>query len=116
PPAGFTARAAFAKNFFEAGGIEAVTNDGFTSPEEMLQAFTASGARLACICASDSVYESLAVPAAKALLSRGARRLYVAARPDGLQEQLKDASVSEYIFAGCDALAILETAVRDASV
>ena len=29
PIAAFTARAMFAKNFFEAGGIEAVTNDGF---------------------------------------------------------------------------------------
>ena len=29
--ADFTARATFAKNFFEAGGIEAVTNDGFAS-------------------------------------------------------------------------------------
>ena len=28
-PAAFNARATFAKNFFEAGGIEAVTNDGF---------------------------------------------------------------------------------------
>ena len=28
-PAEFNARATFAKNFFEAGGIEAVTNDGF---------------------------------------------------------------------------------------
>ena len=27
--ADFTARATFAKNFFEAGGIEAMTNDGF---------------------------------------------------------------------------------------
>ena len=31
-PADFTARATFAKNFFEAGGIEAVTNDGFAEP------------------------------------------------------------------------------------
>ncbi len=28
-PSDFTARATFAKNFFEAGGIEAVSNDGF---------------------------------------------------------------------------------------
>ncbi len=28
-PADFTARATFAKNFFESGGIEAITNDGF---------------------------------------------------------------------------------------
>jgi hypothetical protein len=37
------------------------------------------------------------------------------ARPDGLQEQLKDAGVSEYIFAGCDTLSILETAAREAA-
>ena len=30
PIAAFTARATFAKNFFEAGGIEAITNDGFS--------------------------------------------------------------------------------------
>jgi methylmalonyl-CoA mutase len=115
PPAGFAARAGFAKTFFEAGGIEAVTNDGFASPEDMLAAFRASGARLACLCASDIVYESLAVAAAKALVSHGAKRLYMVARPNGLQEQLKDAGVSEYIFAGCDTLSILETAAREAA-
>jgi methylmalonyl-CoA mutase len=31
PIAAFTARAMFAKNFFETGGIEAITNDGFVS-------------------------------------------------------------------------------------
>ena len=41
-PAEFNARAAFAKNFFEAGGIEAVTNDGFASDEAMTKAFKAS--------------------------------------------------------------------------
>ena len=44
-PADFTARATFAKNFFEAGGIEAVTNDGFESRDEMVAAFKASGAQ-----------------------------------------------------------------------
>jgi methylmalonyl-CoA mutase len=115
PLAGFTARAAFAKNFFEAGGVEAVMNDGFASHEAMLAAFKDSAAKLACICAPDSIYESLAVSSARALLSHGARQLYVVGRPDDLQEQLKDAGVSAYIFAGCDALAILQNAVRDAA-
>ena len=43
-PAEFNARATFAKNFFEAGGIEAVTNDGFADDEAMNKAFKASGA------------------------------------------------------------------------
>src|SRR5262249_38175319 len=54
--ADFTARATSAKNFFEAGGIAAVTNDGFASHNEMLSSFNASGASLACLCSSDVVY------------------------------------------------------------
>ena len=54
--ADFTARATFAKNFFEAGGIEAVTNDGFNDRDAMVAAFKASGAKLACLCSSDEVY------------------------------------------------------------
>src|SRR5262249_51191837 len=49
----FTARATFTKNFFEAGGIEAITSDGFRSTDEMIAAFKASGAKLACLCSSD---------------------------------------------------------------
>src|SRR5262249_17824175 len=60
-PADFTARATFARNFFEAGGIEAMTNDGFASRDEMAAAFQASGARLACLCSSDKIYATDAV-------------------------------------------------------
>ena len=42
--ADFSARAMFAKNFFEAGGIEAIGNDGFASHADMASAFKASGA------------------------------------------------------------------------
>ena len=56
PIAAFTARATFAKNFFEAGGIEAVMNDGFPSLHALTAAFAASGAQIACICSSDEVY------------------------------------------------------------
>src|SRR5262249_20685745 len=38
-PADFNARATFAKNFFEAGGIEVVSNDGLANRDEMLTAF-----------------------------------------------------------------------------
>ena len=63
----FTARATFAKNFYEAGGIEAVTNDGFKSQADMVAAFKASSAKLACLCSSDKVYGSEAPGAVKAL-------------------------------------------------
>ena len=47
-PSDFTARATFAKNFFEAGGIEAVSNDGFAGRDEMIAALQ-SIRRKACL-------------------------------------------------------------------
>ncbi|MEA3022179.1 MAG: methylmalonyl-CoA mutase [Alphaproteobacteria bacterium] len=104
----FTARATFAKNFFEAGGIEAVTNDGFQSRDEMVAAFKASGAELACLCGSDEIYAKEAVAAAQALA--GATHLYLAGRPRELESELKAAGVGTFIFAGCDVLATLGAA------
>ncbi|HEX4556529.1 MAG TPA: methylmalonyl-CoA mutase family protein [Xanthobacteraceae bacterium] len=104
----FTARATFAKNFFEAGGIEAVTNDGFASHDAMAAAFKASGAKLACLCGSDEVYAKEAIEAAKALAV--ASHVYLAGRPRELESRLKAAGVGTFVFAGCDALATLSAA------
>jgi methylmalonyl-CoA mutase len=108
-PAEFNARATFAKNFFEAGGIEAVTNDGFASDQAMTAAFRTSGAQLACLCSSDDVYAARAVDAARALASAGATHIYLAGRPKDA-DALKAAGVGAFIFAGCDALATLRAA------
>ena len=110
PIAAFTARATFAKNLFEAGGIEAVSNDGFGSHEELAEAFRSSGAALSCLCSSDEIYATQAATAAEALKAAGVRRLYLAGRPGPLQEPLDRAGVDEYVFAGCDALKALEAA------
>jgi methylmalonyl-CoA mutase len=108
-PSDFTARASFAKNFFEAGGIEAVTNDGFASGDEMIAAFKTSGARLACLCSSDEAYAREATAAAQALRGAGAL-VWLAGRPGGLEAALTQAGVSGFVFAGCDALAALRSA------
>jgi methylmalonyl-CoA mutase len=106
--ADFTTRATFAKNFFEAGGIEAATNEGFTDRDAMVAAFGVSGAKLACLCSSDKVYGRQAVDAAGALASAGARHIYLAGRPRELGTALKDAGVADFIYAGCDAVAVLK--------
>ncbi len=114
--AGFTARAMFAKNLFEAGGIEAVSNDGFarvdgsTDLAALASAFKSSGASLACLCAADDVYAREAVEAAKALAQAGARHIYLAGRPGDLEQVLKSAGVQSFIFVGCDVLAMLREA------
>jgi methylmalonyl-CoA mutase len=112
--ADFTARATFAKSFFETGGIEAVDSEGFSDPSALAAAFKASGATAACLCSSDKVYAAEAIAAAKALQAAGARHIYLAGRP-GEQEQeaaWRAAGVGDFIFAGGDALAMLQSAWR----
>ena len=77
-PADFIARSMFARNFFEAGGIEAVNSE---AGADLAAAFKQSGAKLACLCSSDEVYAKDAVAAAKALSAAGAAHIYLAGRP-----------------------------------
>ncbi len=108
--ADFTARATFAKSFFEAGGIEAVGNEGVTDAAALAAAFTASGASLACLCSSDTVYAAQATGAATALHSAGSRHIYLAGRPGEHEAAFRDAGIGTFVFAGCDALATLRSA------
>src|SRR6266700_1787151 len=105
-PADFTARATFAKNFFAAGGIETAGNDGFATRDAMVEAFKASGAKLACLCSSDEVYARDAMPATQAL-RRASAVVWLAGRPGALETELTQAGVSAFVFAGCDALGAL---------
>ncbi|WFU38483.1 methylmalonyl-CoA mutase family protein [Bradyrhizobium sp. CB82] len=110
--ADFTARATFAKSFFEAGGILAVDSEGSTDPAQLSAAFKASGAKLACLCSSDKVYVAHAGASAKALQIAGAKHIYLAGRPDENESALRAAGVSGFIFAGADALTTLQDAYR----
>jgi methylmalonyl-CoA mutase len=106
----FTARATFAKSFFEAGGIEAIDGEGTSDPTALAAAYKTSGARLACLCSSDKIYADKAVEAAKALQNAGARHIYLAGRAGEAEAALRTAGVGDFIFAGCDALALLQRA------
>jgi methylmalonyl-CoA mutase len=103
-PADSIARTTFAKNFFEAGGIEAVEGSADAA------AFRQSGAQLACLCSSDAVYAAQGAEAASALAAAGATHIYLAGRPGEIAETLQKAGVQTFIFAGCDALATLRAA------
>ena len=105
----FTARAMFAKNFYEDGGIEAAGNDGFKDLAAMIAAFKASGTKLACLCSSDQVYEAQAVEAAKALTAAGAT-VQLAGRPGDNEAPWRQAGVKSFIFLGCDVVSTLRAA------
>ncbi|WP_428956857.1 methylmalonyl-CoA mutase family protein [Streptomyces sp. cg35] len=95
PAAAHSARLTFAANLFQAGGIEPVTDGTF---EE-------SGALDVCLCSSDPVYEERAESTAASLRDSGARHVSLAGRPGAY------AGVDTYVFAGCDAVAVLSAAL-----
>ena len=107
--ADFTARAMFAKNFYEAGGIEALSNDGFKDQVALIAAFKASGTKLACLCSADAVYAAQAAAAAKALTAAGAP-VHLAGRPGEREAELRQAGVKSFVFMGCDVVSTLQAA------
>ena len=114
PIADFAARAGFAKNLFEAGGLAAPSGEGFaacgtTDLAALTEAFKASGARLACLCGSDASYAAEGSGAAEALASAGAA-IWLAGRPSESEAALNKAGVTSFIYAGCDVLDALQRA------
>jgi methylmalonyl-CoA mutase len=104
----FTARGMFAKNFFEAGGIEAVGGEG--DAKGLASAFTAGGAALTCLCSTDDRYDKEAAAVAQALKMGGAKYIYLAGRPGERENAFKSAGVQAFIYDGCDVLATLRHA------
>jgi methylmalonyl-CoA mutase len=95
PAAAHTARLTFASNLFQAGGIEPVMEGGFED----------SGAREACLCSSDALYQEQAEAMAAKLRSAGAEHVFLAGRPG------RHTGIDTYVFSGCDAVAVLSAAL-----
>jgi len=102
PIAKHTGRATFAKNFFEVGGIETLTNNGFDDAEACAKAFKESGARIAIICSADPIYVEMVPNVAPALKAAGCERLYLAGAPGDNKDAFMQAGVDEFIFMGGD--------------
>lgn len=84
-PSDFTARATWARSYFETGGIEALSNDGFADRKALIESFKSSGAKIACLCSTDDVYMEEAVETAQQLKAAGAHGVYMVARPNLLK-------------------------------
>ncbi len=113
PLAAFTDRSTWAKNFFEAGGIEAIDSPGFDSVDALADAFRESGALIVCLCGRDDDYGALA-GAVTALRERGAAAVYVVGTTATL-DALPDTdarAIQRLLHDGCDAVAILREAHR----
>ncbi|UQX03510.1 methylmalonyl-CoA mutase family protein [Streptomyces sp. RerS4] len=105
PAAAHTARATFASNLFQAGGIEPVHDPVSVDAAGAAEAYAASGADgMAVLCSSDALYEERAAEVAAALRGAGATTVFLAGRPGTSAD-----AVDEYVFAGCDAVAVLSS-------
>jgi methylmalonyl-CoA mutase len=98
PIARHTARASFAGNLFQAGGLATPSGDGVAGLAE-------AGTTVACICGTDKDYAAEAAGLAEELRNAGATSVWLAGKPE-----LAIDGVDGYVFAGCDALAALRTA------
>ncbi|WP_405749557.1 methylmalonyl-CoA mutase subunit beta [Streptomyces sp. NBC_01411] len=112
PAAAHTARAGFAANLFQAGGIEPVNGPVPGAPDTAAAAFADAGTTLACICSSDTVYAEQAADTAAALKAAGARQVFLAGRPGDRRDAYLASGVDEFVFAGGDVVAVL-TSVLD---
>ncbi len=100
-------RTTWIKNFLAAGGIEALSSEGYTSGDDASAAFKQSGANLACVCSSDAGYAAHGVATAQALKTIGAGKILFAGKPGDLKPQLDDAGISQYVSVGQDAVEVL---------
>ncbi|MCW2699124.1 MAG: mutA [Blastococcus sp.] len=97
PVARHTARASFAGNLFQAGGLETPSGDGAGGLAD-------AGTTVACICGTDKDYASSAAELAAALRAAGATQVWLAGKAE-----LAIDGVDGYVYAGCDALDVLRT-------
>ncbi len=103
----FTARAAFARNAFEAGGIEAVGGKVHDGLDALIDAFRESRAEIACVCGTDEAYGERGVEVAAALKAAGAQGVWLAGRPGEREAEFRAAGMDAFVFAGCDILSEL---------
>ncbi len=109
PLARHGARQAFAANLFTAGGIGADAV-GFAEGDPL------EVAPVVCIVGADADYAQSAAAAAAAARAGGARRVWLAGRPGDRADSDAAAGIDDYLFAGCDAVAVLEQTLTDLGV
>lgn len=111
PVAAHTARATFAANLFATGGIEPVNGGATTSVADVLAAYVASHAEVACLCGTDLAYSEQADEAAAALRKAGAKAVLLAGKPSDAYD-----GATGFVYTGCDALEVLTTTLRTLGV
>jgi len=110
PAAEHAAREAFASGFFASGGFRCIGSAAADSPGAAAahaEAFSASGARIVCICGADSRYAAEASGVARALSKAGATRVLLAGRPGDQEQAFREAGIAGFIHLGTNVPEVL---------
>jgi methylmalonyl-CoA mutase len=99
-PADHAARVNFARGLCEVGGL--VVETGAPSDER------GALSPVAILCGSDSAYADAAVSAAGVMKAAGISQVWLAGRPGDLETALAAAGVRDFVFVGCDVVAVLD--------
>lgn len=103
----YAARSAWSQTAFETGGFAVLQSNGFEDLKSLQNVFVQSGNNVVCICSSDTVYDEIAVEAARLLRQAGAAKIIIAGRGGALTDDLKAAGVGTFLYDGCNLLNIL---------
>ena len=119
PVAHHSARAGYARNFFEAGGFEVLAHEAApkAAPDqaavEVCDAAEQSQANIVILCSSDKLYPELVPVIAPKLKQRSVRTVILAGHP-GSQKDLYDAAgVDRFIFMKCNVLETLQQLLQE---
>lgn len=116
PVAHHTARAAWSRNVFEAGGFEVLASDPCDGADAVAASFRSSGAAVAVLCSSDKLYAEHGPAAVKALKDAGATMVVLAGRFGDMEPEWREAGVDLAVHVGCDILQFLRTLLRHEGV
>jgi methylmalonyl-CoA mutase len=95
--ADYTARATYAKSFFEVAGLATDTLD-------VDDALVPGTSKVACLCSSDARYGEMDPTVVRRLRALDLSRLYMAGKQTDDLAPLVEAGVDEFIGVGCDVL------------
>ncbi|MCR5715067.1 MAG: methylmalonyl-CoA mutase subunit beta [Bacteroidales bacterium] len=108
------ARAGFATNFFAVAGYEVIDNNGFESIAAGMEAAEKAKADIVVLCSSDDEYPLYAAEAVAA--AKGRFLLVLAGYPKALLEQLQQAGIDHFIYAGQNVLEALQSYQKELGI
>ena len=112
----YTARATYAKSFFETAGLHVAACDATGDAESLRDAVSECRARLCCLCSTNALYLERGADVLGVLRGTAVRTVYVAGHPRTLATELEAAGADRFIYSGCNVLDALDEALSMAGV